>query len=61
MENKLLIIVLAITQFISQLFDELIIKGIASIVTLLIATTIAFFYKRWLEEKFKNILIRSER
>ncbi len=54
MENKLLIIVLAIAQFVSQLFDELIIKGIASIVTLLIATTVAFFYKRWLEEKFKK-------
>lgn len=54
MENKLVIIGLAVSGFISQLFDELIIKGIASIVTLLIATTVAFFYKRWLEKKFKK-------
>ena len=54
MENKIYISGLAVSGLISQLFDEIIIKGIASIVTLLIATTIAFFYKRWLEEKFKK-------
>jgi positive regulator of sigma E activity len=54
MENKIYISGLVISWLTSQLFDEIIIKGIASIVTLLIATTIAFFYKRWLEEKFKK-------